>query len=739
MTRERLTLALERLGSGEWKVFEEFAADFLSVDYPSLRTMAAAGGDKGRDGQMYRPSEEASVMVQYSVASDWKSKITQTVKRLQENLQDIDRLIYATSKRIGPEADNLVFEMLREQGISLDIRDISWFVERRETHPQRISASATLCDRIVEPLLRRRGLSDRVGLSLNEGESRLGLLHLSLQIQDDAGGKGLTKESFESLTLSALHDSDSENTIERAEVQRRVASFLPAGHEQQIIAQVDSALARMSGKRGIVKYHKSVDRFCLSHQERVSLDERVAKFVLSEELLENELWEVVESHYDVENEAPESETIGRELRASMEWILLRQGEIFVNAARSGETSNTAIDDLVQIIAEEPGRKTHGLPRRVVAQALMSVLTNPGEDVKEHLRRLADGYTLFAFMRQTPDVQKVVVNLFSDGEFWLDTSIILPLIAETLVDDPASRHYTVIFRAALDAGIDLYVTDGVIEEVERHLNRCVMFSRSEANAWNGSTPFVYAAYAMDGRARNMFAGWLEDFVGDSRPEEDVREYLEDVHSIKRRNLTEECENASMEFWSAVQEEWSTVHERRRNSKSAQVDVFATQQLVAHDTENYVGVTMLRSKGSPNPMGYRQWFVTLDKEAFGLRKHLIDRLDSPPPSPVLSPDFLSQFLRLGPLRSAIEREVRINLPVLTDVSRFDYIPKQLIEAADDLRADLEGKSERIIQRRVRDSLDKMRMRMGEEAAGGSYGMEKRVMSLLKNKKSATGEEG
>ncbi|MET9177908.1 hypothetical protein ABZX88_06725 [Kitasatospora aureofaciens] len=727
MTRERLTLALERLDSGEWKTFEGFAADFLAVEYPSLRTMAAPAGDKGRDGQMYLPSEDPKVMVQYSVTSDWSSKIKKTISRLDQNFKGIHRLIYATSKRIGPDSDELVSSIMRDKGISIDIRDMSWFVDRRNTYPQRVAASEDLCLRIVEPLLRRRSLSSRVAPSLTDSEARLGLLHLSLQNHDEASDKGLTKESFESLTLSALHDSDSQNTLGREEVHRRVASFLPAGHEQQIAGQVDGALARMSAKKGRVKHHKSEDRFCLSHEERASLDERVAQFVLGEELLEAELETAIQSQ--LPDGATPEQAIGAELRASMEWILLKQGEIFANAARSGETSNTDIDQLEEILREEPGAKKHKLPQKAVARALMEVLTDPSEKVQGHLRRLADGYTLFAFMRQTPDVQKVVVNLFSEGDFWLDTSVILPLIAETLLENSPSRHYSTLFRAALDAGISLYVTDGVIEEVERHLNRCLQFSRMDAAAWNGSIPFVYAAYAMSGRAKNMFPGWLEEFMGGSRPEEDVREYLEDTHSIRRRNLVDECESAPMDLRAAVQDEWAKIHERRRNLKVSEFGLFATQQLVSHDTENYVGIVELRNRGASSPMGYRQWLVTLDKATFRIRGALLDRLGSAPASPVLSPDFLSQFLRLGPLRSAIERDLRVNLPILTDVSRFDYIPKQLVEAAEEMRSRLSGKKERVIRREIRDTLDRLHSEIGEEARAGTPGMEKRIMDKLK----------
>ena len=35
---------------------------------------------------------------------------------------------------------------------------------------------------------------------------------------------------------------------------------------------------------------------------------------------------------------------------------------------------------------------------------------------------------------------------------MDTTAILPLIGESLVDDPEERHFTILMRAAVDAGL-----------------------------------------------------------------------------------------------------------------------------------------------------------------------------------------------------------------------------------------------------------------------------------------------
>ena len=320
-------------------------------------------------------------------------------------------------------------------------------------------------------------------------------------------------------------------------------------------------------------------------------------------------------------------------------------------------------------------------------------------------------------------------MFSGGELWLDTNVVLPLLAETLLDNPAERRYITIFRAALDAGIRLYATDGVIEELDGHLNVCLSFARTESSRWRARVPFLYAAYTLSGRPRGEFAGWLEQFRGPNRPLDDLREYLSEVHAIDRRNLKDEADAAPIELRAAVQEVWYEVHEQRRMRFGVEIDAQIMSRLVAHDVENCVGVMQLRRSTSTTPLGYHQWFLTLDKTALSLKRRVSDRLGREMPySPALSPDFMAQYLRLGPVRMAIERELWASLPLLTDISRYEYVPKGLIEQADQLRQEIGGLDERAIRRRVRDRLDLLKLELGPEALAGIPGMEEQVMGRI-----------
>jgi hypothetical protein len=203
MPRSRLELALSLITGADWRAFEKFASEFLSVDYPELRTTASASGDGGRDAELYVSDVEPTTAIQVSVRKDWEPKIKETVKRLQETFPAITELIYVSNQTIGADADQLKKTLRRDSSLSLDVRDSQWFIEREHSYPQRAIASEKLAEQFVDPITRSataKPRSDR----LDSDESQIALLQLVLDSSDDHSDRNLTKSCFESIVLAAL-------------------------------------------------------------------------------------------------------------------------------------------------------------------------------------------------------------------------------------------------------------------------------------------------------------------------------------------------------------------------------------------------------------------------------------------------------------------------------------------------------------------------------------------------------
>ncbi|WP_157630623.1 hypothetical protein [Kribbella catacumbae] len=734
MSSERLALALRELQSGDWLVFEKFAAAFLAVDYPSLRTMASPAGDKGRDGQLYVVDEAPKTMVQYSVAEDWRAKILGTEKRLNENFKGFTRLIYCTSQVIGPAADSLV-EEFRNRGISLDIRDRSWFVDRQYTAAQREIASEDLSVLKVDPLLSRHGIANISGPMMSDDDARVALFHLSLEGYDENSDRNITKSCFEALLLAALHDTNVDSPIGMDELQVAVKALVPVDAVAQVEAQISGAASRLTRKGGPVKFIAKENKYHLSFEQHQRNVVAAQEFATRQRHIEDDFAAAIQS-LDIGIEDARCKDLGINLRAGIEEILFRKGEAFARAVAGGVM--VQVDgEAVMTYLTEAGHDVRPLTISDAKDVIFSVLDSPSEDTQKHLGRLADGYTLFAFLRQTADVQKIMLEVFSGGEIWLDASVVLPLLEETLIDDLAKRHYTTLLGSALDAGFKLYVTDGTVEEIERHLYRAQLCARTAPADWRSDVPFIYAAYTLSGRPRNEFFDWLSEFRGQNSPLEDIEEYLRDEFRIELRSLLEEANAAPTELRGAVQEIWAGEMDRKRSDGETPPEVIS--RLVAHDVEVAVGVIQLRKATQRSGTGYRQWWLTFDRTAFDLKARLAERMvGAAPQSPALSPDFLSQLLRLGPLRAAIETEKHVALPVITSISTYESIPSSLLEVADSTRKRFEGQNERTVRRLVKDKLNELRWRVGVEARSGVRGAEKRIRGRLRDQAAAGGAE-
>jgi hypothetical protein len=81
----------------------------------------------------------------------------------------------------------------------------------------------------------------------------------------------------------------------------------------------------------------------------------------------------------------------------------------------------------------------------------------------------------------------------------------------------------------------------------------------------------------------------------------------------------------------------------------------------------------------------------------------------------------YLAIGPLRARIGKASEQDLPLaVRDLTATDALPKELLDAAEEVRERLRDSPEHVIRREVRDRLDAERRRMGELAREGAEGV-------------------
>ncbi len=275
----------------------------------------------------------------------------------------------------------------------------------------------------------------------------------------------------------------------------------------------------------------------------------------------------------------------------------------------------------------------------------------------------------------------------------------------------------MLEAARDAGLELFVTPGAIEEIERHMNRALACVRMDHGRWLGSVPYLLERYVASGRSPASFANWLENFRGDVRAEQDIADYLNDQFGIGSRGLEQERDAAAPELRHALQALWYEVHRRRRERQGAPLDDMVITRLVEHDVECYCGVIQLRSRERASPFGYSAWWLTVDRRAFDLKPQLRDAMTAEPPdSPVLSADFMVNYLAFGPVRRNVGKAKEAHLPLMMELETARYLTPELLAEADTLREELKDLPGRVVRRRVRDHLDRARRRLGPIAKAG-----------------------
>jgi hypothetical protein len=486
VTRARLKLALEKLESGDWARFERFASDFLAGEYPNLRTVARPSGDRGRDAELFSPTGQARVVLQYSVSGNWDAKIKTTLKRISETIPDAQILVYVTNQQLGARCDDLRLLARNEHGVFLDAHDRDWFLERIHRNDQTLAAAGALAADVVDPFLASRGIIDQQTRPLTEYERRSAIVFLQLQWEDETREKGLTKICFEALVRSVLRGTSNDSRMTRVDIQNRVAGLLPDHESERIHQLTDNALLSLK-KHKLLTFWGKEDSFCLSHDEKERVEKRVAEVEAAALRTAKEFERAFFVHRLATGlDEERAGQLGRHAAALVEKLLLQQGEEFAQAVVKEKMPEVPASSVRQVASRYLAEHAVGASAdeiEMLNDVVVSVLRSPEPSTQHWLRSVSDTYTLFSFLIQAPDVQRVARRIFSHGVLFVDTTVLLPALLEQL-DAPGQRIVTKLLSAAVGAGIELRATPGVVEELDRHFGRSLAYCHCRGQDWHG---------------------------------------------------------------------------------------------------------------------------------------------------------------------------------------------------------------------------------------------------------------
>jgi hypothetical protein len=702
MNRDRLALALSKIPFTAWADFENFASEFLAAEFPGLRTTARPAGDKGRDSEIVdidSPVAGTRIKLQYSVTLDWSKKISGTVNTLIENDIKPTHLIYATNQHIGAEGDHLKSSIFTKYGVVVDIRDDTYFLDRRDSNPATQAASEELARKFVDPLLPTEAITAAVAPALTIQEERLAFLHLSIDLHDRTGDRNLTKSAFDSLILAMLHGSHAESRIPIADVKKKVKAIVGSGAPGQVDAQIDNAISRLQGKHGRIKLHSSDNTLHIAYDEQQTIDAAAQEFLRQEQSLERDILAALYEQND-ELDADSSDTAAaiNDVRRCIEGMMWEYGEQFVDALRGSSPVNLLFGDIFEHYLTSAGFESK-LSQAEISRAIQTVVEEGCDDGKAFLGRLLDSYTILALLKSTPDVQKALRKVVSGDQIWVDTSFLLPVLADRM--GGGEHPFETLVETCNAVGIRLFVTDGVIQEIDAHLRICVAVARRISTP--PRYPYLLAKFIENGHPVNAFPDWQEDIRGELQPLSDITEYLKDEHHIAIRSLTSEVEVAPAELRLAATEYLRQFHELRRG---ADVDAFSVDRLIDHDVESIVGVIELRKLHRDTPGSYRYWWLTLDRKARTVTSALTDETGRQYDNVAISPGYLAQLIRLAPSILSSKPKPAGHTLILLDLARSQSISPAVVEKIETLRESIPGLTSRRIRRVIRDELNRQK---------------------------------
>lgn len=678
--KEAFEYAITKIDDGN--IFEIFGNDFLSAILGYSFIPVGRTKDKGVDGfqHLFSRNDSQKHIFQLSTELDHVGKIYNTIKKLQENEIEFDRLVYVTNRKIN-NAESLIDEVFEKTKIPLTIYDIRWFSVHCNQSEQTIKAYQIFVDTYLHEYSKPGKYQTVADL---DSDSRL-FVFLGQQFDSNRDDLKLDDLLADTLILYALEgtDPDKHNLKSETQIKESIKKYLKFD-PQLLDSKISERLVALTTKPRKIKFHTKEQGFCLPYETRLEIGDRNLKDEVLFNAFYSQTQETIKKYFsDVEVKVKDVETL---ITKVFNKIFLRQGLEFSNFVLKGDSHSVIeqnLNDVISLAVDESNVIVQNKEKVKTALhlAIRDIVYNGTTEQRRFLKSLSNTYLMMFLLQWEPKLSTYFQTLASHLKVFVDNSIIIPAISEYYLDEGNRRHWNLLMGAK-KAGISMFINETLLSELVSHLRMVRnkyynMFYHMEDFYLNDEFELLFIDeilirayfYAKKKGQIKDFDKFIDTFV-DSQlktAKDELIVYLKEIFGITF---------ISNEMWDIKVNEDEKAKLTEVLSYKKDHDIKAE-----NDAEMILAIYYLRNRNGESSdsgiFGYKTWWLSKDTSTY---KAVVKSFgpDKYPVSCYIRPDFIYNYIALKPTTEEVNNAYNEIFPTMLGVNLSYHMPREVSQA-------------------------------------------------------------
>lgn len=660
-------------------VFEGFALSFLSATLGHDFIPVGGIKDRGIDGLEYIFNKKGLSKNIYQLSTEHNSekKIESSIQKLIDNKISFDSFIYVTN-RIVQNKDLLIDKLFEHFKIHINIYDQNWFAGYANESGATINAYYTFIDSHLHEFSKPGKSYAVINLT---NDSRL-FVFLRQQLETKRTDLKLDDLLADTLILFGLEGTDPDKSIFKTkdELFESIKEYIK--FDPKILDEtIEKRLGALSTKPRKINYHSQKEGYCLPFDTRLEIHNR--------NLADNQLLEMfyLQTSEVIKKYFIEKDVIVRDLSKlideTVHRIFYQQGLEFSNYILHGKSEQVIekdLQDVINRVVDESAviDKNKELVKTALLMAIRDIVYNGTFEQKKYFKSLSNTYMMMFLLQWNPQIAAYFETMASKMAVYVCTSILIPAFSEYYLAPENKRHWNLL-KGAKQAGIRLYISDAIIDELKHHFYMLMnkyenLFEKSENIYLNSESEILYIDeimirayfYAKAQKKVFNFNDFISNFIDPDLKtvKEDLIGYLKSEFGISY--FTDEALKITIS-----EEEHTQLSERLQGNKSP--------KKAETDSKIILSIYKLREKNNETSsggiFGYRTWWLSKDSTTYKAVSQLFG--EKYPVSCYIRPDFLYNYIALAPKKHEVDALYKEVFPSLLGVNLGFHLPQEVTD--------------------------------------------------------------